>query len=301
MSQVDIWRIQAFLRLQGLVEQLQGNLSANDELIDNLIRSLSNLPSRPTDKAAYVGLFGTADVAGGRKQAAARLLALLNQLQNGSTGNGSTAVDGLVDDAIRALSKLPARPAGRDPYESLFPPAKMVWLTPLLVRSMTSTADPKQVERLTPHLNRTMVEYNINTPLRQAHFLAQIAHESDRFNALEEYASGAAYEGRDDLGNIYPGDGVRFKGRGLIQITGRTNYERCGKALGVDLIKNPKRLSDPDLACRSAGWFWETNRLNPDADQDDVRTVTRIINGGYNGLQDRINLLVAAKKVLKID
>ncbi len=145
-----------------------------------------------------------------------------------------------------------------------------------------------------------MVEFNISTPLRQAHFLAQIAHESDRFNALEEYASGEDYEGRDDLGNTQPGDGVRFKGRGLIQITGRTNYGDCGKALGVDLINNPTKLAAPDLASRSAGWFWAINQLNGDADNDDVRTVTRVINGGYNGLDDRIMLLQAAKQVLKV-
>ncbi len=72
------------------------------------------------------------------------------------------------------------------------------------------------------------------------------------------------------------------------------------ETLGVDLISNPKRLANPDLACRSAGWFWSVNQLNGDADRDDVRTVTRVINGGYNGLDDRIQLLQAAKRVLKV-
>jgi putative chitinase len=145
-----------------------------------------------------------------------------------------------------------------------------------------------------------MVEFEINTRLRQAHFLAQIAHESDRFRALEEYASGEEYEGRDDLGNTQWGDGVRFKGRGLIQITGRANYRNCGEGLGVDLIDNPERLADPDLACRSAGWFWQTNKLNPDADRDDVETITRVINGGLNGFDDRVYLLAVAKSVLSV-
>ncbi|NJP10369.1 MAG: glycoside hydrolase family 19 protein [Leptolyngbyaceae cyanobacterium RU_5_1] len=161
-------------------------------------------------------------------------------------------------------------------------------------------ASAKRAEQLAPHLNRAMLEFDILTPLRQAHFLAQLAHESDRFNALEEYASGDDYEWRDDLGNVYPGDGVRYKGRGLIQITGRTNYRECGRALGVDLVSNPKRLAEPDLACRSAGWYWDTRQLNRDADRDDVKSVTRIINGGYNGLDDRTRLLSAAKQALKV-
>jgi putative chitinase len=176
----------------------------------------------------------------------------------------------------------------------------MVLLTPDKLRSIAPEAPSGRPEQLAPQLNRTMVEYSINTPLRQAHFLAQVAHESDCFNALEEYASGEEYEYRDDLGNTQPGDGVRFKGRGLIQITGRTNYADCSKAMGVDLISNPRRLADPDLASRSAGWFWSTRQLNGDADRDDVRTVTRVINGGYNGLDDRIQLLKAAKSVLGI-
>ncbi|NJK59907.1 MAG: glycoside hydrolase family 19 protein [Oscillatoriales cyanobacterium SM2_1_8] len=155
-----------------------------------------------------------------------------------------------------------------------------------------------QLARFLPHLNRTLREYQIDTPLRIAHFLAQIAHESDGFNTAEEYASGAAYEGRLDLGNTQPGDGRRFKGRGLIQVTGRANYGEAGRALGVDLLNNPTRLAEADLATRSAGWFWQSRRLNAHADRDDIYTVTRRINGGYNGLADRQNYLARAKRVL---
>ncbi|OIP78331.1 MAG: hypothetical protein AUK48_01910 [Oscillatoriales cyanobacterium CG2_30_44_21] len=157
-----------------------------------------------------------------------------------------------------------------------------------------------RLEKLLPHLNTTMQRYEINTPLRKAHFLAQVGHESDGFNTNEEYASGAAYEGRRDLGNTQAGDGVRFKGRGLIQVTGRANYGECGRALGVDLIANPQRLGDFDLACLSAGWYWDTRRLNPDADFDDILTITRVINGGTNGLADRRDYLARAKRVFRI-
>ena len=104
-------------------------------------------------------------------------------------------------------------------------------------------------------LNDAMDEFTINTPQRQAMFLAQIAHESGELRYVEEIASGAAYEGRADLGNTEPGDGVRYKGRGLIQITGRANYAVCGLALDLDLIANPELLLEPVNACRSAAIF----------------------------------------------
>ncbi|XGV98783.1 MAG: glycoside hydrolase family 19 protein [Leptolyngbya sp. BL-A-14] len=295
MAQLDIWRIQAFIRLAALINKLQGSAGKNDELVDNLIRVLSNLPARPADKPPYVGLFSVTDVKVGRQGAAARLQELSGSLQGAVNDK-----DGQVDNVLRSLSNLPARPDGKQPYAGLFPTSTMLLLTAQQILAIAPDASTSRINSLTPFLNRTMVEYNVSTPLRQAHFLAQVAHESDRFNALEEYASGEDYEGRDDLGNIYSGDGVRYKGRGLIQVTGRTNYEACGRALGVDLINNPTKLASPELASRSAGWFWATNQLNGDADNDDVRTVTRVINGGYNGLDDRIQLLQAAKRVLKV-
>ena len=145
-----------------------------------------------------------------------------------------------------------------------------------------------------------MHRYAITSPLRKAHFLAQVGHESDGFNTNEEYASGADYEWRTDLGNTKSGDGVRFKGRGLIQVTGRANYGECGRALGVDLISNPQRLGDYDLACLSAGWYWDSRNLNNFADRDDILAITKIINGGTNGLADRQSYLARAKRVFGI-
>ena len=147
-------------------------------------------------------------------------------------------------------------------------------------------------------LNAAMDEFEINTPQRQAHFLAQIAHESGGFNYVREIASGAAYEGRADLGNTEDGDGKRFRGRGLIQITGRSNYGTCGAALDLDLLANPELLESPENAARSAGWFWHSHGLNALADRGDARAITRRINGGINGLQDRLAYLQLAQERL---
>lgn len=154
----------------------------------------------------------------------------------------------------------------------------------------------------TPMLD-TLAEFKITTPRRIAHFLAQIAHESGSLRYTRELASGAAYEGRGDLGNTKPGDGPRYKGRGLIQITGRANYAACSRALYGDarLIARPELLEDILPACRSAGWFWARAELNRLADGGDIRTITRRINGGYNGFAERITCYSTACKALGID
>jgi putative chitinase len=145
-----------------------------------------------------------------------------------------------------------------------------------------------------------LARYQINTPLRIAHFLAQVAHESDGFCTCEEYASGAAYEGRKDLGNTQPGDGKRYKGRGLIQLTGRANYKTYGGRIGEDLVGNPVRAADPPTSLILACEYWKNTRggLNQFADKDDIVTITRAINGGLNGLDDRKQYLAKAKKIL---
>ena len=155
---------------------------------------------------------------------------------------------------------------------------------------------PKLVPLIEP-LNETMARYEINTPLRIAHFIAQIAHESDGFHTTREYADGSDYEWRDDLGNNQAGDGVRYRGRGLVQVTGRANYKECSEALGYDFVADPQALESFEYATLSAGWFWDSRDLNELADADDVRMITRIINGFYNGLEDRMNYLARAKQV----
>jgi putative chitinase len=111
-------------------------------------------------------------------------------------------------------------------------------------------------------LNYFMPIYKIDTEKRVAAFIAQIGHESGQLRYIEELASGSAYEGRKDLGNTQAGDGIKFKGRGLIQITGRFNYEELSKDLGEDFVKNPSLLSTPKYAVQSACWFWKRNKLN---------------------------------------
>lgn len=111
-------------------------------------------------------------------------------------------------------------------------------------------------------LNYFMPKYGIDSDKEVAAFIAQIGHESGYLRYSEEIASGKAYEGRRDLGNIYAGDGIKYKGRGLIQITGRYNYAQLSKDLGEDFIKNPELLSTPKYAVQSACWFWNKNKLN---------------------------------------
>lgn len=136
--------------------------------------------------------------------------------------------------------------------------------------------------------------FKINTPLRMAHFLAQCAHESGNWKYTEEIASGKAYEGRKDLGNTQPGDGVRYKGRGYIQLTGRVNYVAFRKFIPEDCVANPEIVADK-YPLLSAAWYWTKARpkLNSVCDAgsspDVVKRVTRLVNGGYNGLQDRQN------------
>ncbi len=135
----------------------------------------------------------------------------------------------------------------------------------------------------------------MESPLRLAHFMAQLMHESGKFRYMEEIASGAAYEGRRDLGNLQPGDGKRYKGRGPIQITGRNNYRKYGRKIGIDIEAEPTLAANPSIGLHLALEFWKMNGLNAFADQDDIRTVTRRINGGYNGLEDRKKNLALVK------
>lgn len=151
-----------------------------------------------------------------------------------------------------------------------------------------------------PHLNAAMAEFGIDSPRRIAAFLAQVGHESGQLLYVRELASGRAYEGRKDLGNTSLGDGARYKGRGLIQITGRANYSRLASDLKIACVEKPELLETPENACRSAGWFWSKNSLNKYVDSGDFVWLTKRINGGTNGLADRQELYGRACKVLGI-
>lgn len=153
-----------------------------------------------------------------------------------------------------------------------------------------------------PVLNTTMNHYQIVGMRRVAAFIAQIGHESGQLKYVKEIwgptKAQAKYEGRADLGNTVAGDGSKYRGRGLIQVTGRTNYEACGEALGLDLINHPELLEKPQHACMSAAWFWASRGLNTLADAGKFDTITRRINGGQNGAADRQVLYARALKVL---
>lgn len=150
---------------------------------------------------------------------------------------------------------------------------------------------------LAPAFQAELPRHQINTGLRIAHFVAQMAHETANFRTLVEYASGEAYEGRKSLGNTQPGDGPRYKGRGVIQLTGRANYRLYGQKIGVDLENNPEKAADPAIATKVACVYWTERKINEAADSDDVYTVTKRINGGFNGIEDRMMKLKLAKAI----
>lgn len=177
-------------------------------------------------------------------------------------------------------------------------------------------------------LNDTFAKYGIDTPSRQAAFIGQCGHESNSFKVLEEnlhysaqalmrvwpsrfdaltaekYANNPqaiankVYGGRADLGNTEDGDGWHFHGRGVIQLTGRSNYQVCGDALGQPFTTQPELLLEPQWACMSAGWFWNKKGLNSLADDESWETMTKRINGGLVGLDDRINKIHKAMDIL---
>jgi len=155
-------------------------------------------------------------------------------------------------------------------------------------------------------LNAAMGRYQIVGTLRQAAFIAQVGHESGQFRYVRELGSDQ-YLSKYDTGSLAKrlgnteeadGDGQKYRGRGLIQITGRANYMACGEGLGLDLIKQPELLEKPQHACMSAAWFWATKGLNTLADAGQFDKITQRINGGQNGAADRQALYAQALKVL---
>jgi putative chitinase len=143
-----------------------------------------------------------------------------------------------------------------------------------------------------------MARGELYSNLRLAHFIAQCAHESAGITTTTEFASGRAYEGRKDLGNIIAGDGPAFKGRGLIQNTGRANYTRLAKVFGVDFVSQPAKMAAFPWAATTAAQYWKDRNLNVSADKDDIRALTLRVNGGENGLASRATYLAKAKHAL---
>ena len=205
----------------------------------------------------------------------------------------------------------------------------------LSLETLQAIMPKASVDHLTKYLdalNEEMLKAQIDTPLRVAHFIAQLAHESGSFKyhtenlnysakALRgvfgkyfptdegaeayarqpEYIANRVYANRMGNGDESSGEGWKYRGRGLIQLTGKENYTRCGEALGLDLVERPEQVAeDPHVAVAAAAWFWNQRKLNDHADEDDVTTITKRINGGYHGLEDRTAYLNRAKEVLGI-
>lgn len=180
----------------------------------------------------------------------------------------------------------------------------------------------KYLNGLSLWMNKWFPEFDIDTKGELCHVLAQLAHESDSFNAMEEYASGQAYEGRIDLGNTLKGDGIKFKGRGPIQVTGRKNYSLMGVRAGNPrkFIIDPSLLATPEWGIWSACIFWTENGLLPISNMEDtdkipykrrvndtqkeilmlspIEFISRKVNGGINGLDQRIKFYERAKSII---
>jgi len=198
------------------------------------------------------------------------------------------------------------------------------------LQAIMPSAKEENIEFYITALNEKLAEFEIDTNLRVAHFIAQIAHESGSFKYRKENLNYSAkalrsvfgkYFTSDDMadtharkpevianivyanrmGNSDSGDGWRYRGRGLIQLTGRDNYVRCGSAIGSNIEAEPDLLAeDANAAVAAACWFWQSNKLNALADDDEIKKITRKINGGYNGLEDRTAILARAKTVLDV-
>lgn len=176
------------------------------------------------------------------------------------------------------------------------------------LRRLTPHGDSSILAGLAPVLAEVLPSYGITTPRRVSHFLAQAAHETDGFNTLVEYGSENYFNKRygpqtdvgKTLGNTQPGDGARFRGRGIFQCTGRFNYAKYGKLIGVDLVANPKQAATVPNSVRIACEYWKAKGLNALADADNIEAITRKINGGTNGLKDRKAYLEKARAIIGV-
>ena len=165
------------------------------------------------------------------------------------------------------------------------------------VQKVCPHLDEEAARKIADALGPAFAQHDITTPRRAVMAVAQFAHESAGFRTTTEYATGDAYEGRRDLGNTQPGDGRRFKGRGFIQITGRANYAAVSEAFDHDFVARPEDLAKPRWAAKASAWWWASHGCNEIADRDDFEALTRRINGGLNGWDDRCSCLARAKPV----
>lgn len=284
-------------RTEGMVREFQRKSGLRDTgVVDT--RTWSKLQQAQTESTSATS---PSQRRGERSDAVKRTEQMLKKL-----GFNPGRVDGLYDtktqkalDAFRRSYRLSGRGQGVGPttLQKLRAATKAAVTSSQLVRIMPGL-EASRARELLPHLNRAMAEFGITTTARKAAFLAQLGHESVSLRYFEEIASGAAYEGRRDLGNTHPGDGVRYKGRGPIQLTGRANYRSVGHALGLPLEAHPTMAAQKNVGFRTAGYFWRSHGLNALADRGDFDAISRAINGGTNGLQSRRDYFARARAVL---
>jgi putative chitinase len=167
-----------------------------------------------------------------------------------------------------------------------------------VLHNLCPYAKPEILKGVVESFEKLAPQFGVTTDLRICHFFAQAAVETDWFKTLQEYASGRDYEGRTDLGNTQPGDGVKYKGRGIFQTTGRANYTATGVKMSLDLVNHPELLLEPKNAVISALIYWQSRKMNALADTDDIYACTRAVNGGYNGLNERKRALEVLKSTI---
>ena len=202
----------------------------------------------------------------------------------------------------------------------------MATITPEKLTALSPQILPARAQAYAPAFEAILPLADLTTPLRIAHFMAQVAYESAGFKALvenlnykpetllkvfpgrvktlanaqslvaagKEAIANAVYGGRADLGNVNPGDGFKYIGRGFMMITGRANYTRYAAMIGQPLVDQPELLEQPQYAAQAAAAFWKQNNINAKADANDITAVTRAVNGGTNGLPGRTTLLQEA-------
>jgi putative chitinase len=256
------------------IKQSVGNGGINKKVDVKVIQAALNLSQ--SSKFSFNGLLTVDGVMGKKTQS------VIEQYQQAIVN--MTSPDGRVDPQGATLGHLKKTVPKGLSMEALI--------------AIMGHGNPTVVKPYHALLLNQLPQYRINSPLRISHFLAQVGHESMSLTYTEEIASGIAYEGRKDLGNTKKGDGIRFKGRGLIQLTGRQNYSDFGNSACLNVLaKGNERLISmhPSFALEASLWFWNKRHLNNYADTDDLKSITRRVNGGYNGLTDRQEYLDRAK------
>ncbi len=300
-------------RLRNLLQTMQDKNVIDqkisvDIILDDLVRVVQGLPKRPIDRQIYSPLFGH-----GKDIEQYRMLAL-EVVSKKVIKESYVEADYIIDDLIRKLSNLPSRALTTLPYERLFKViedekdvceekgncSELISLEQL--KEIASLAPVNVIEDVYLEFKEIIIRYDISTKERLAHFLSQVLHESGCFRYKEEIASGKAYEGRKDLGNINKGDGEKYKGAGWIQVTGRYWYSEFGKYIEDEkVIEMGVRYVAKRYAGSITGYWWMRNRMNEYIDKgESVRQITRRVNGGLNGLKDRQKYYERACKVLGI-